>query len=104
MQLRYNLNTAGYAVCVGETTNADGKNTAANITVKTFLLEMYRGIFWVIDKTDDSPLFVSRKVLCDASGVPLKYADFRREAWNYFPRRRVEIKNGAAIVYHNLVL
>ncbi|GHV41837.1 hypothetical protein FACS189490_09540 [Clostridia bacterium] len=89
--------------------------------------ELYRGIFWVIGQNDDRLLL--SKVLCDASGEPLEHADFdskhgdsfnhrkswqraakntsreiRRGPWNYFPRGRVEIKNGAAIVYHNPIL
>lgn len=84
-------------------------------------MKIYRGIFWWIDNR-----LVCRKVWCSQKGVPLEGADFTsksgesfnhkaewrllpkeitgRKPYNYYPRGRVEIKRGRAVIYLNPVL
>ena len=84
---------------------------------------MYKGLFWLTDGDN----LISYKIRCDADGVPetpdLPYNSrrgnsfthkatwetavreqsraIRAKDWNHFPRGRVEIKNGKAVIYHN---
>ena len=78
---------------------------------------MYKGVFWY--KNGE---ILSVKVLCDSSGNLLEYCEFssksgknfnHRKEWcvfniplpyNYYPRGRVEIKNGKAIIFLNPTL
>ena len=83
----------------------------------------YKGIFWYDPKTN---ALICKKVFCDKDGKALENVlytsksgeNFNHEAewqkisrsitngrpYNYYPRGRVEIKNGKATVYLNPIL
>lgn len=83
---------------------------------------MYKGIFWRALSRDGETVWVCKKVLCDSDGVPTeafvgfssKSGDnFNHKAeweklgksitggqpFDWFPRGRVEIKRGEAVIY-----
>jgi hypothetical protein len=87
---------------------------------------MYRGLFWIPNEVRT----ITFKIQCDVNGTPvdadLNYNSrrgdsfthkatwkeaaqnesrgIRSKPWNYFPRGRVEIKQGKATVYYNPTL
>ena len=88
---------------------------------------MRKGVFWAIPDDDGKPYILKLSAVCDSNGkiteespaYNSKKGDsysheqswssvtessskkIRDKPWNHFPRGRVEIKNGKAIVYHN---
>lgn len=84
---------------------------------------MKKGIFWVTDHNSEKPQLITVSVECSASGYsdsPVSYSsksgdNFNHKIewqrldrivtnglpYNYYPRGRVEIKNGKAIIYMN---
>ena len=84
---------------------------------------MKKGIFWVTDHNSEKPQLITVSVECSASGysdLPVSYSsksgdNFNHKIewqrldrivtnglpYNYYPRGRVEIKNGKAIIYIN---
>ena len=84
---------------------------------------MKKGIFWVTDHNSEKPQLITVSVECSASGYsysPVSYSsksgdNFNHKIewqrldrtvtngmpYNYYPRGRVEIKNGKAIIYIN---
>ena len=84
---------------------------------------MKKGIFWVTDPNSEKPQLITVSVECSASGysdLPVSYSsksgdNFNHKIewqrldrivtnglpYNYYPRGRVEIKNGKAIIYIN---
>ena len=83
---------------------------------------MYKGIFWRALNREGEPVWICRKVLCDADGVPTEsFVDFSAKSgdnfnhkaeweklsrsvtdghpFDWFPRGRVEIKRGRAVIY-----
>lgn len=90
---------------------------------------MRKGLFWVVGEPGAQDLLIFAAE-CDENGVLLEgqlpynsrkansYAhkqswktaskncarEIRNKPWNYFPRGRVEIRNGKATIYHNPIL
>lgn len=86
-------------------------------------IKLYKGIFWLISGYDGSEMLYCVKVPCDINGTPTTEVEFSSKsgdnfnhkaewakldreitgghAYNYYPRGRVEIKNGIATVYLN---
>ena len=84
---------------------------------------MKKGIFWVTDPNSEKPQLITVSVECSASGysdLPVSYSsksgdNFNHKIewqrldrivtnglpYNYYPRGRVEIKNGKASIYIN---
>ena len=83
---------------------------------------MYKGIFWRALNREGEPVWICRKVLCDADGVPTEpFVDFSAKSgdnfnhkaeweklsrsvtdgrpFDWFPRGRVEIKRGRVVIY-----
>lgn len=82
---------------------------------------MYKGIFWLIVDLAGEEKLQTIKFICDSQGYPLVPVSFSSKSgnnynhqveclkfptrltqgkpYNYFPRGRVEIKNGNATVY-----
>lgn len=83
---------------------------------------MYKGIFWRALNREGEPVWICIKVLCDADGVPTEpFVDFSAKSgdnfnhkaeweklsrsvtdgrpFDWFPRGRVEIKRGRAVIY-----
>ena len=87
------------------------------------MLSVYKGIFWYIPNEHS---FLCVKVACDITGNTVENVEFSSKSagnfnhkieweklqksnkiknpYNYYPRGRVEIKNGKATVYLNPVL
>ena len=85
--------------------------------------KLYRGIFWIKDIESFSPVVI--KAECDSNGLFVTVPDFNllaksgkefnhQAAWNtlskretkdkpynYYPRGRVEIRNGKVVIYAN---
>lgn len=84
---------------------------------------MKKGVFWCVDAKSEHPKLITVSVSCDADGNPDAPAAFTSKAganfnhkaewdkldrlirggvpYNYYPRGRVEIRNGRATVYLN---
>lgn len=82
---------------------------------------VYKGIFWIITNQANKQELITVKVLCDLYGSPLENVEFSSKSgenfnhklewanlsktitqgkpYNYYPRGRVEIKKGKAILF-----
>ena len=82
---------------------------------------MYKGIFWLITDRLGEKQLICVKVSCDANGTPLETVTFssksgenfnhqaewiklspkmtQRKPFNYYPRGRVEVRNGKITVF-----
>ena len=82
---------------------------------------MYKGIFWLITDRLGEKQLICVKVSCDANGTPLETVTFSsksgenfnhqaewsklspkltlRKPFNYYPRGRVEVRNGKITVF-----
>ena len=89
---------------------------------------LYKGVFWIKDMESIDESFVSIKALCDINGNFIDLSSINpdtlsknatnfnhQKVWqafdkkitgnkpyNYYPRGRVEIKNGKAVIYANV--
>ena len=89
---------------------------------------LYKGVFWIKDKESINESSVSIKALCDINGNFIDLSSINpdtlsknetnfnhQKVWqtldkritgnkpyNYYPRGRVEIKNGKAVIYANV--
>ena len=89
---------------------------------------LYKGVFWIKDKESIDESSVSIKALCDINGNFIDLSSINpdtlsknetnfnhQKVWhafdkkitgnkpyNYYPRGRVEIKNGKAVIYANV--
>ena len=84
--------------------------------------QLYKGIFWVKDPDDIEGSLLPFQIPCDMNGFPLDdFSDFNSKSgtsynhektwrdlpnevtnnnpYNYYPRGRIEISNGRAIIY-----
>lgn len=101
------------------------KKYVIRISDRREFLDMFKGIFWYCDfYAKDEPEaneIISVMVKCDANGVPLEKVNFSSKSgenfnhkvewvkfkhlnsypYNYFPRGRVEIKNGKIKIFAN---
>ena len=87
---------------------------------------MRKGIFWCKNINSENPELIVISSECDRNGIPLEHTAFssksgenynHRSEWanldrrltgghpyNYYPRGRVEIRNGKALIFLNPVL
>lgn len=87
---------------------------------------MRKGIFWCIDSDTEAPVLITVSVACDKNGDSKELVRFssksgnnfnHRLEWerldrsitaghlfNYYPRGRVEIKSGKAVVFLNPII
>ncbi len=89
---------------------------------------LYKGVFWIKDKESIGESSVSVKALCDINGIFIDLSSINpdtlsknetnfkhQKVWqtldkcitgnkpyNYYPRGRVEIKSGKAVIYANV--
>lgn len=84
---------------------------------------MYKGIFWCYKGFYEEYYFYTVKVRCDTNGTPLESIEFTSKSgdnfnhkvewekrgkigkpYNYYPRGRIEIRNGKIKIYANPIL
>lgn len=93
------------------------------VKLRGIYMSIYKGIFWYVP---NQHRLISVKVLCDENGNASKYINYSSKSgenfnhkfewqkfdknitnnnpYNYYPRGRVEIKNGKATIFFNPIL